>query len=149
MPQSGDNEFDLGIQKSPLGVPTVPIIQEGFGTEFGDGSRDNVHTLRGMLHGGHADVGGEHGVTNEIQGKKGLRPGETLRHEDAHGMLSEPLHVGERLRVLEYGDIQTRVFFTNIPGGFRPIAQELRPGELVVKHDHADLRGGLGEARID
>ena len=149
LPQSGDNEFDLGIQKSPLGVPTVPIIQEGFGTEFGDGSRDNVHTLRGMLHGGHADVGGEHGVTNEIQGKKSLRPGETLRHEDAHGMLSEPLHVGERLRVLEYGDVQTRVFFTNIPGGFRPIAQELRPGELVVKHDHADLRGGLGEARID
>ena len=64
-------------------------------------------------------------------------------------MLSEPLHVGERLRVLEYGDVQTRVFFTNIPGGFRPIAQELRPGEPVVKHDHADLRGGLGEARID
>ena len=72
LPQSGNNEFDLGVQKSPLGVPTVPIIQEGFGTELGDGSRDNVHTLRGMPHGGHADVGGEHGVTNEIQGKKRL-----------------------------------------------------------------------------
>ena len=65
--------------------------------------------------------GGEHGVTNEIQGKKSLRPGETLCHEDAHGMLSEPLHVGERLRVLEYGDVQARVFFRKIfPGGFRP-----------------------------
>ena len=87
----------FGIQKSPLGVPTVPIIQEGFGTEFGDGSRDNVHTLRGMLHGGHADVGGEHGVTNEIQGKRASDLAKPCAMRMPMAMLSEPLHVGRTI----------------------------------------------------
>ena len=93
--QPGNNEFDLGVQETPLGAPMVFIIQEGFGAEFGDGSFDNGHALGRMLYGGHANVGGKHGVTNEIQGEKRLRPGESLRHEDAHGVLSETLHVGE------------------------------------------------------
>ena len=65
--------------------------------EFGDGSFDNGHALGGMLYGGHANVGGKHGVTNEIQGEKRLRTGESLRHGDAHGVLSETLHAPEDL----------------------------------------------------